>query len=380
MVTKIFKDFIHSERSGGFLLIGCTLISLIISNSSFASNYLSFWTMPLGSMSIGHWINDGLMTIFFLLVGLELERELFIGELSDWKNAILPVTAAVGGMLVPASIFFLMNEGSVFERGYGIPMATDIAFSLTILTLFSNRVPHGLRIFLTALAIADDLGAIVIIAVFYSGDISLMYLGAAIGLFGIMYLMGRLKLYVLWPYLIGGVAMWYCMHHSGIHATISGVLLAFAIPFGKGDGGISHKLQHYLHIPVAFVILPLFALANTCISLEGLSMNDIQNTGFWGVLAGLVLGKPLGIVLFSMFSVWWLGSNFPSGVKLSHIIGAGIVAGIGFTMSVFITELAFTNHLMILQMKLSILFGALISSLLGIAWFLIFVPKNSLEE
>jgi NhaA family Na+:H+ antiporter len=380
MVTRIFKEFIHSERSGGFLLIVCTIVSLIISNTPLATSYLSFWSIPIGSMSIGHWINDGLMTIFFLLVGLELERELFIGELSDWKNAILPVTAAVGGMLVPALLFFLVNYDTVYERGYGIPMATDIAFSLTILTLFSSRVPHGLRIFLTALAIADDLGAIVIIAVFYSNEINLLYLVSAFALFGGMYLMGRFKVYVLWPYLMGGVVMWYCMHHSGIHATISGVLLAFAIPFGKNDGGISHTLQHRLHIPVAFFILPVFALANTCISIDGIGIDDIQNSGFWGVLLGLVLGKPLGIVLFSLLSLWVFKSKFPAGVKYSHIIGAGIVAGIGFTMSVFITELAFSNHLFVLQMKLSILIGALISSLLGIIWFLVFVPKKLSDE
>nr|MCU0431621.1 Na+/H+ antiporter NhaA [Cytophagaceae bacterium] len=334
-ITSLFKDFIHSERSGGYLLIACTIVSLLLSNLWLGESYVQWWQQELGGMTIAHWINDGLMTIFFLLVGLELERELFIGELSDVKNAILPVTAAAGGMIVPALLFVVINEGSIYQRGYGIPMATDIAFSLTILTLFSSKVPHGLRVFLTALAIADDLGAIVIIALFYSGEIAWWYLMAALGLFFVMYLMGRWKVYVLWPYLVGGIAMWYCMHHSGVHATIAGVLLAFAIPFGKGDGGISHVLQHKLHLPVAFFILPVFALANTCISLDGIEMSDVMNTGFWGVMVGLVLGKPLGIVLFSLLAMWLFKCQYPSRVNLRHIIGAGIVAGIGFTMSVF---------------------------------------------
>jgi NhaA family Na+:H+ antiporter len=379
MKSSIFKDFFQSERSGGFLLIFCTIVSLLISNSAIGEDYTSFWKTEIYGMSFNHWINDGLMTIFFLLVGLELEREIFIGELSSKRNAILPIMAALGGMVIPGIIYFLINQEGLYQKGFGIPMATDIAFSLTILSLFSKKVPFGLKIFLTALAIADDLGAILVIAIFYSNEISLLYLMGVISLFVVMYLMGRYKVYVLWPYLIGGVLMWYCAHHSGIHATISGVLLAFAIPFGKGNGGISHKLQHALHIPVAFFILPVFALANTCIKIAGLSVDDLVNPGVLGTILGLVIGKPLGIFLFVFLSIKFLGMSFPLGVKYQHVAGAGIVAGIGFTMSVFIAELAFQNHLIIEQIKLAILIGALISSILGILWFKFFIKNYEIQ-
>lgn len=342
---------------------------------SFGQAYIDFWNIEIGGMSLLLWINDALMTVFFLMVGLELEREIFIGELSSFKKSIVPVTAAVGGMLVPALFYVLFNQGSVYQKGFGIPMATDIAFSLTILSLFSRRVPFGLRIFLTALAIADDLGAILVIALFYSNDVSLVYLALALGLFAVMFVMGKLKVYVLWPYLIGGVFMWYCTHHSGIHATISGVMLAFAIPFGKEESGPSHRLQSFLHLPVAFLILPLFALANTCISITGIALHDLFVAGVYGTAVGLVIGKPLGIFLFTLFTNKVFKLNLPTGVNFKHILGAGIVAGIGFTMSIFITDLAFTNDFYIKQIKLAILISALLSSLLGIFYFKLFVPK-----
>jgi NhaA family Na+:H+ antiporter len=376
MITGVFKNFFHSEKSGGILLILCTIASIVISNMSFGEQYIGFWNVAFGGMSILQWINDGLMTIFFLLVGLELERELFIGELSVIKNAVLPIAAAVGGMLVPALLYIFFSNHSVYEKGFGIPMATDIAFSLTILSLFSSRVPFGLKIFLTALAIADDLGAILVIALFYSNEISLIYLSLAVSLFCIMYYLGKKKVYSLWPYLIGGVLMWYCTHHSGIHATISGVMLAFAIPFGKADSGPSYILQSFLHLPVAFIILPLFALANTCINIKGVSLSDLNNSGVYGTIIGLVIGKPMGIFIFTVLSEKIFNLSLPFGVTFKHILGAGIVAGIGFTMSVFITELAFTNDLYIKQIKISILVGALASSLLGMFWFFLFIPKS----
>jgi len=375
MLHSLFNKFFHSEKSAGILLIVCTCFSLALSNTLFGESYINLWNIQFAGMSLMQWINDALMTIFFLMVGLELEREIFIGELSSFKKAIVPVTAALGGMLVPALFYMLFNQGSVYEKGFGIPMATDIAFSLTILSLFSNRVPFGLRIFLTALAIADDLGAILVIAIFYSNNISWMYLAMAFGLFAILFVMGKLKVYVLWPYLIGGVLMWYCTHHSGIHATISGVMLAFAIPFGKEENGPSYKLQSFLHLPVAFLILPLFALANTCISITGIGLDDLQVAGVYGTVAGLVLGKPVGIFLFTFLSKKILGLNLPTGVTFQHVLGAGIVAGIGFTMSIFITDLAFINPLYIKQIKLAILLSAFVSALLGILYFILFIPK-----
>ncbi len=375
-MSSIFKEFIHSEKSGGILLIGCTFISLAISNSGIGESYIGIWNIEGGGMSLLHWINDGLMTIFFLLVGLELERELFIGELSKIKNAIVPIGAAIGGMLVPALFYFLFNNDTIYAKGYGIPMATDIAFSLTILSLFSSRVPLGLKVFLTALAIADDLGAILIIALFYSNKISWLYLSLSAALFFGMYFLGKLKVYILWPYLIGGVLMWYCTHHSGIHATISGVLLAFAIPFGDPEKGPSHRLQSFLHLPVAFIILPLFALANTCISTDGMSWDVLNNSGVIGTITGLVIGKPVGICLFTILFLKIFKLSLPSEVNFKHIIGAGIVAGIGFTMSVFITELAFDKYLIVQQLKLSILIAAFVSSVLGMLWFMIFIPTQ----
>jgi Na+:H+ antiporter, NhaA family len=380
-MVSAFKEFIHSEKSGGVLLIACTFISLIISNTGIGKSFINFWDIDLAGMSVLHWINDGLMTIFFLSVGLELEKEIFIGQLSKIKDAIIPIIAAVGGMLIPALLYFIFTNNSIYVKGYGIPMATDIAFSLTILSLFSSRVPTGLKIFLTALAIADDLGAILVIALFYSAKISWVYLALSGLLCIIMYFMGRtLKIYTLWPYLIGGILLWYCTHHSGIHATISGVLLAFAIPFGRDEKGPSHRLQSSLHIPVAFIILPLFALANTCIRINDIGLDDLNNTGVYGTIAGLVIGKPVGIFLFTWMLIKTFKLSLPSEVSFKHILGAGIVAGIGFTMSIFITELAFGDPLIIEQIKLSILIAAFVSSLLGILWFQLFVPKQEINQ
>ena len=268
-VTKIFNDFLHSEKAGGITLIFCTLLSLLLANSGLGENYTHFWHTKFGGNSIEHWINDGLMTIFFLLIGLELEREIYNGELSDIKNALLPISAAIGGMLIPAGLFLFLNFGTSTQSGAGIPMATDIAFALGILSLLGNKVPTSLKVLLTALAVIDDLGAILIIAIFYTGDLNWMNLGIALAIFGILLLLNRLRIHNLIPYLIGGVFMWYFMLNSGVHATITGVLLAFAIPFGKGDKKSSSIiLQNFLHLPVAFFVLPLFALANTAILIH----------------------------------------------------------------------------------------------------------------
>ena len=267
--SKLFKDFFDSEKIGGLILLGCTIISLFIANSSFGETYNQFWhsyaDLSFSSLnlkySIEHWINDGLMTIFFLLVGLEIERELYKGELTSLKNALLPIGAAVGGMVVPAGIYFLVNLQSGNTAGFGIPMATDIAFALGMLALAGSRVPFSLKIFLTALAIIDDLGAITIIAIFYNTGISWAFLVSAMGIFFILMIMNKLGVKNLIFYLVPGVVMWYCMLQSGVHATITGVLLAFAIPFHDNDRkNPSYHLQHFLHRPVAFIILPLWLL------------------------------------------------------------------------------------------------------------------------
>ncbi|MFM7711072.1 MAG: Na+/H+ antiporter NhaA, partial [Ferruginibacter sp.] len=285
-LTKLFADFFQSERTGGFLLIGATVISLLITNSSGGAAYASFWDQSWNGHTVTQWLNDGLMSLFFLLVGLELEREVYAGELSTLRQAMLPTLCALGGVLVPAGIYLSMNIGGPTADGAGIPIATDIAFAVGILSLLGNRVPTSLKVFITALAVIDDLCAILVIALFYTDQIHSWFLIAAAGIFGILLVLNRLRVHNAWPYLIGGIALWYCLLHSGVHATISGVLLAFAIPFGDGSSNtISYKIQHALHKPVAFLILPLFALANTCILFES----------NWS--AGLTSAAGLGIFL-----------------------------------------------------------------------------------
>lgn len=255
-VTKLFNDFFESEKAGGLILLFATLLSLGLANSSWQNSYIGFWNYDIGGHSIAYIINDGLMAIFFLLIGLELEREIYHGELSSIKNASLPIFAAIGGMIIPALLFLVLNYGTTTQAGAGIPMATDIAFAIGILSLLGNRVPASLKVFLTALAVMDDLGAIIVIAICYTNSLVLSNLFMSLGIFGVLLVLNRWKVRNLIPYLIGGVAMWYFMLNSGVHATITGVLLAFAIPFGNGEErSTSFILQHFLHKPVAFFIL-----------------------------------------------------------------------------------------------------------------------------
>ncbi len=366
-LTSLFKDFFTSEKTGGFLLILCTLLSLLIANSHAGASYIQFWETNIGGHSLTHWINDGLMSIFFLLIGLELEREVYIGELSDVKNALFPIISAIGGVLIPAGIYLYFNYGGSAQSGAGIPMATDIAFAIGVLALLGNKVPASLKVFLTALAVIDDLCAILVIAIFYTSSISIMYLGIAGILWLLLFILNRKKVHALAPYLIGGIGMWYCMLHSGIHATIAGVLLAFVIPFGNGEENTSsYRLQHYLHKPVAFIILPLFALANTCIAFGSNWSEGLFTAEGIGILAGLVIGKPLGIVLFSSVSVLIGWCVLPEGLGWKHILGAGLLAGIGFTMSIFITLLAFSDPQQIATGKIAILFASLIAGMAGL--------------
>ncbi|HQY19818.1 MAG TPA: Na+/H+ antiporter NhaA [Ignavibacteria bacterium] len=373
-ITKLFKEFYESEKTAGILLIICTAISMILANSAFGPEYLNFWQYKIGFTTdavklyypVYYWINDGLMAIFFLLIGLEIEREVYIGELSNFNVALFPIIAAAGGIIVPSLIHLSFNFGTDTQSGMAIPMATDIAFALGILSLLGDKIPFRIKVFLTALAIVDDLGAIIIIAVFYSKGFSLFYFGMAVVVFLILLLMNRKKVNLLYLYLIPGVFMWYFMLKSGVHATIAGVVLAFVIPFGKGDkDSISYKLQHGLHKPVAFLILPLFALANTGIVFENDWYSGLLSMNSLGIMAGLMLGKPIGIFLFSFAAVKTGIVKSTDKIVWKNIFGVGVLAGIGFTMSIFITLLAFERDSTIINSKIAILMSSLLAGTIG---------------
>jgi len=382
-ITQLFKDFSDSEKSGGITLIACTIISMMLANTTFGDNYTHFWHSNLGGQNIEYWINDGLMTIFFLLIGLELEREIYIGELSKIKNALLPIFGALGGMIIPAGIYLWLNFGTSTQSGAGIPMATDIAFALGVLSLLGNKVPTSLKIFLTALAVIDDLGAIMVIAIFYTKAIIWLNLFIAMGIFISLIILNRLKIRNLTYYLIGGVAMWYFMLNSGVHATVTGVLLAFAIPFGNGDKkSTSYILQHFLHKPVAFFVLPLFALANTAIVINTNFGEIIAQKFSLGISLGLVIGKPIGIVLLSFLAVTFRICKLPDDLNWKSMIGVGFLGGIGFTMSIFITLLAFDDNRLQNDSKITILIASVIAAIIGfisLHFSLKRQPKNNLE-
>lgn len=368
---RTLRRFMESEKSGGLTLIVCTLISILLANSSIGEGYRGIWDFHAGSHTVAEWINDGLMAIFFLLVGLELIQEIYEGELSNIKRAMLPISGALGGMLIPAAMYMSLNFGTDTHAGFGIPMATDIAFALGVLSLLGNRVPVSLKVFLTALAVIDDLGAIIVIAIFYTTSLAWVYLIIALGMFVLLLTLNKkFKVTNLIPYLIGGVIMWYCMLHSGVHATIAGVLLAITIPFKRGDAKcLSNRMQHALHYPVAFFVLPVFALANTAMVIEGNWDQSIGEPFAVGILLGLIVGKPLGITLFSFISVKTGLCSLPRGVNWKALLGAGMLGGIGFTMSIFITLLAFKGNVhYINESKLMILLASLASGIIGYAW------------
>lgn len=384
-LSTTFTEFFKSGKSGSVLLIVCTLVSLLMANSSFGPTYQHFWHLTVLGLSVEHWVNDGLMTIFFLLIGLELERELYVGELSDFRNALLPIVAALGGIVVPAAIHFALNKGTPTQAGSGIPMATDIAFALGALALLGRRVPASLKIFLTALAVMDDLGAIVVIAVFYSKQFSLAYLSGALAVFGVLVLFNvAFRVRSLLPYLLGGALMWLLMLRSGVHATIAGVMLAFAIPFSgrtAGETSPSHRLEHLLHQPVAFIVLPVFALANTGILISSGWQAELASTNSMGILAGLVLGKPIGISVMSFIAVSIGICSLPSDLKWRHLLGAGILGGIGFTMSIFIANLAFPDQpTAVNASKMAILLASLIAGTLGIVWLRVLGGTGTARE
>jgi Na+:H+ antiporter, NhaA family len=369
-LSYTFKKFMQSGKAGGIVLIVCTLVSLGLANSPLGEGYLGFWHRYIAGLSIEHWVNDALMAVFFLLIGLELERELYNGELSDLRNALLPILAAAGGIAVPALIHFTLNGGGPTQAGIGIPMATDIAFALGVLSLLGNRVPASLKVFLAALAVMDDLGAIIVIAVFYTAQLSLAYLLAALAVFAGLLLLNRvLRITALLPYLLGGALMWFFMFKSGVHATIAGVLLAFAIPYSAIQDDAespSHRLENALHKPVAFLILPIFALANTGIMIKTGWAEELLSANSLGILLGLVAGKPIGIVVFTFAAVALGICRLPLDLAWRHVIGAGLLGGIGFTMSIFITNLAHAGQANVINAsKMAILLASFAAGVLG---------------
>lgn len=368
IITNYFKKFFQIAQSSGNLLIICVILSLMIANSSLGEGFQDVLNYKLGSYSISLWINDGLMTIFFLLVGLEIKREILEGELSSFKNATLPIFAALGGMLIPALIFYFFNQGSKYENGWGIPMATDIAFSLAIISMLGKRVPVSVKIFLTALAIVDDLGAIVVIAIFYTEKLETTYLLLSGLVMLVLMLLNFLKVKKHIFYLIPGIFLWYFMHHSGIHATIAGVLLAFTIPTNESNTEISplEKLEELLHTPVNYFIMPLFALANTNIKFHSGMVDGLFTNFGYGIILGLVLGKVIGINLFSFIAIKLKLSDLPNNSQWSQMLGAGLLAGIGFTMSIFIALLSYKRNVEIQdEAKFAILVASAISGFLG---------------
>lgn len=388
LITKYFRNFLQSSQSSGIVLMICVGLSLMIANSSMGDAFQELLNQKIGTeifhlnYPLSIWINDGLMAIFFLLVGLEIKREIIEGELSTVKSASLPIVAAVGGMLVPALIFHLFNQGTDYAKGWAIPMATDIAFSLAIISMLGRKVPLSLKIFLAALAIVDDLGAILVIAIFYTDQIHWNYIALSGLMVAILAILNFLNFKKHVFYLIPGVFLWYFMHHSGIHATIAGVLLAFTIPTNISTTEISplEKLEQKLHLPVNFLIMPLFALANTNIKFKDGMVDGLFSNFGYGIILGLILGKIIGINLFSWIFIKLKISSLPDKSSWSQMLGAGLLAGIGFTMSIFIALLSFKNHPEIQdEAKFAILVASVIAGISGYS-LLKFVGKRRLNR
>ena len=385
-ISKPFKWFFKLEAASGLVLLFAAIIALIISNSELSDLYFSTLNkyLFLGinefgiKLSVIHWINDALMAIFFFFVTLEIKREFLQGELSNIKQALLPIIGAVGGMLVPALIYIFINYGDPKTlNGWAIPSATDIAFSLGVLSLLGKRVPLSLKVFLTALAIIDDLGAIVIIALFYSGDLSVKYLSLMLIAFIILLILNKYNIKKFLPYLIVGIILWDFTHNSGIHATIAGVLLAMTIPHRKKEKDFSLliKIEHAISPYVAFGIMPLFAFANAGVSLEGLSINSLMDKVPLGIVLGLFVGKQLGVFVFSYISIKLKVAQMPSNTSWYNFYGVGVLTGIGFTMSLFVGNLAFVENVEYMDgVKIGVLTGSLLSTLFG--YFLILLTPN----
>ena len=380
-LTRTFVRFFESERAGGVVLLACTIVAIAIANSPLGAGYAGLLGTWFAGLTIQHWVNDWLMAIFFLLVGLELERELYVGELSTLKTAMLPTFAALGGIAVPVAIHMAFNYGTPMQPGAGVPMATDIAFALGVLALLGSRVPASLKVFLTALAVMDDLCAVLAIAVFYSSGIRWGWLWLALSVFAALVVLNRLRVMSLVPYLVGGFVMWACMLKSGVHATVAGVLLAFAIPFtgrAEDEQSPSHRLEHVLHKPVAFVIMPIFALANAGVVFDAGWMEALSSPNGLGIVAGLVAGKPVGIALATFAAVALGICALPGDLEWPHVVGAGFLGGIGFTMSIFIANLAFAwQPDAVNASKMAILVASVAAGAAGYAWLRWLAPAQS---
>lgn len=374
-MLNIFKKITDSPTSGGVILFICVIVSLTLANSSLGTAFQNILNTSLGyetasiqlNYSVALWINDGLMAIFFLLVGLEIKRELVNGELSTPRKALLPILSAIGGAIIPAGIYYIFNHGTETAAGWGIPMATDIAFALAVVAMLGKRVPASLKIFLAALAIVDDLIAILVIAVFYSDELHTVYLGYAGAIWVLLFIFNKMGIRTLGFYIIPGLFIWYFVHHSGIHATIAGVLVAMTIPL-TAKGGIEPpllKLEHALVIPVNFLIVPLFALANTNIRFEEGMLAGLASPLGIGIILGLMIGKPIGIFLMTKLAILFRIGSMPAGASWAQIIGIGLLAGIGFTMSIFIALLSFPNDQLIAEAKFSILIASILSGTVG---------------
>ncbi|MES2645239.1 MAG: Na+/H+ antiporter NhaA [Bacteroidota bacterium] len=373
------KEFMHDSKSIGIVLLACTIASLIVANLPFGTSYIQFFEKESSFLhslrlphSIAHFTNDGLMAVFFFLVGLEIKREFTSGELSSFSKAVLPFGAALGGMLVPAFIFILFNRGTIYEEGWGIPMATDIAFSLGVAAILGRKFPVALKIFLMALAIIDDLGAILVIAFFYGGSISGYWLLAAAVCIALLSLLNKRKSAFGWMNIVLGVVLWYCVYNSGIHATIAGVVFAFMVP--KKD---LTELEHSIHNVVNFGILPLFALVNTAIIINSSLLGELGTTVSIGIFCGLFFGKPIGVLLACWILVQHKAVSLPEGTTWGQLAGAGILAGIGFTMSIFISALAFEQKNVIELAKIVVLISAILSIIAVLIWMGIVARYNN---
>ena len=386
--VSVFREFLDSEASGGIVLMGAALLALIVANSPLSSVYFAALKTYLGPLNIEHWINDGLMAVFFLLVGLEIKREMLDGQLSTWPRRVLPGVAAAGGMAAPALIYVVLNmQNPEALRGWAIPTATDIAFALGVLSLLGSRVPASLKVFLTALAIIDDLGAVVIIAIFYTSGLSLPYLAGAAAVLAVLIAMNRMGVLNLAPYALLGLVLWVLVLKSGVHATLAGVALALTVPLRVSPGiahdlehSPLHRMEHSLHKVVPFVVIPIFGFANAGVSFAAMSLSALAEPLTLGVVAGLVIGKLVGVLGTSALAIKLGFADLPRNAGWSHMTGVALLCGIGFTMSLFIGLLAFADDPALQgAVKLGILAGSLVAALLGSS-VLMMAPRAAKED
>jgi Na+:H+ antiporter, NhaA family len=367
-LASAIRAFLDSETAGGNILMAVAALALIVANSAAGPAYFATLETKIAGLTVLHWINDALMAVFFLLVGLEIKREFVNGELSTWGQRALPAFAAVGGMVAPALVYVALNAGTPESlSGWAIPAATDIAFALGILALAGSRVPMSLKVFLTALAIMDDLGAVIIIALFYTAELNMLALGGVAAVTALLIGLNRLGVKALAPYLILGVGLWILMHESGVHATLSGVVLALTVPISGGDHSPLHRLEHALHKPVAFLIVPVFGFANAGVSLAGLSMETFTHPVTLGVAAGLFVGKQIGVFGAAWLAVKTKLASLPRSATWAQMYGVSLLCGVGFTMSLFIGLLAFPGRTdWVEEVKIGVLTGSILSAVAGL--------------